>query len=145
MFDGICFPANGATPLGLPSVVFRVCSHRLGSGTAAPSATPARKPTAPSGTANVKTTWPAISASPANSASKAGKSSASGNCLRLSTLRFGSPYPLRPASPALVGVFRSAPEFLKRSPPMPPRSMRSLAEAHCLATIVQKRTPTIRS
>ena len=29
---------------------------------------------------------------------KDGKSSASGNCLRLSTLRFGSPYPLRPAS-----------------------------------------------
>lgn len=30
MFDGIFFPANGATLLGLPSVIFRVCSHRLG-------------------------------------------------------------------------------------------------------------------
>lgn len=79
MFDGICFPANGAIPLGLPSAVFRVCSHRLGSGTAAPGAAPARKPTAPSGTANARTTWPAINASPANSAAKAGKSSASGN------------------------------------------------------------------
>lgn len=36
MVDGICFPANGATPLGLPSVVFRVCSHRLGSGHGCP-------------------------------------------------------------------------------------------------------------
>ena len=36
MVDGICFLANGATPLGLPSVVFRVCSHRLGSGHGCP-------------------------------------------------------------------------------------------------------------
>ena len=36
MFDGICYPTNGATPLGLPSVVFRVCSHRLGSGHGCP-------------------------------------------------------------------------------------------------------------
>ena len=79
MVDGICFPANGATPLGLPSLVFRVCSHRLGSGTVARTITPARKPTAPSGTANAKTTWPAINVLIANSASGAGASFASGN------------------------------------------------------------------
>ena len=49
------------------------------SGTVARSSTPARKPTAPSGTENAKTTWPATDVLPANSAVRVGASSASGN------------------------------------------------------------------